>query len=52
MQTFFNKNGKDNWSKIIKKPALSYMKEHSDQLTTIGMALYFQQWMKKMPLVQ
>lgn len=35
MQTFFNKNGKDNWAKIVKKPAFSYMKKYPNQLPRI-----------------
>ncbi len=35
MQTFFNKDGKDNWSKIIKKPAFSYMKKHPDRIPRV-----------------
>jgi len=35
MQTFFNRNGKDNWAKIVKNPALSYMKKHPGQVPRI-----------------
>lgn len=42
MQTFFNKDGKDHWSKIVKRPALSYMKKHPGQIPRIW---YYPSWL-------
>lgn len=35
MQTFFNQDGKDNWSTIVKNPAYKYMKNHPNQVPRV-----------------